>query len=179
MYWRDELLLSSQTSIVVQTFSTLAGIFHFLLSCQQGRLLVLYQCHAPAPLTYLPFIARLCLPVQTSKSMQHCGVPKSYDVQYFCLFLHYFWKSEILCSINNSELRNALSPPVPLSGKIEVVVAADLILSSYKNHSVLFVLYICMVNSSWPGSAMQSLSVAYTAPVIREEGISFIYTTEF
>lgn len=34
--------------------------------------------------------------------------------------------SEIISSINNSELLNALSPPIPRNGKIEVVVTADL-----------------------------------------------------
>lgn len=68
------------------------GIFHFLLSYQQGRLVVLYKCYVSTPLTCLPFIARLFLPILTGKTVQDCGVPRSYDVQYFSLVLHYFCK---------------------------------------------------------------------------------------
>lgn len=82
--------MSPHSSIVIQRFVILGGIFHFLLLYRKGRLPVL--CYASAPFSDLPFIAGLFLPIQTGKSLQVCGVARSDDVHYFSPSLCYFCK---------------------------------------------------------------------------------------
>jgi len=73
--------------------------------------------------------------------------------------------SETICSTNSSKQPNALSPSIPINGKMKVVVTW----MATKRNNVLVTIYRSMVNSSGPGLAMQSLWIEQTAHVVRRE----------
>lgn len=161
--WGGRFLLSPHSSIVIQIFVILGGIFRFLLLYRQGRLPVL--CYASAPFSNLPFIAGLFLPIQTGKSLQGCGVVRSDEVHYFSPSLRCFCKFWDNSFIKSSKQPSALSPSITLNCKIEVVTC--LILNGYWKKHLLFITYRAIASNREPGLAVLSLWIMQTAPIGR------------